>query len=472
MNEDEQHYETCRISVGSAGPASLSLPSSHMAYCYIGPFSQESPLIEPIVWTTAPDGVKESDAIGFLNSHHIPFRIDYCYISTRKAEKYIDFYANCRLCKKGIVRFIRYSDNNIHMDYYLSPGLILNSLDLTQSIKKVSISGYYNRGNVDDLLSMLINLEPSVVINTDEFRQRIPKDLRTEYKFYYAFSSNREEDFACHDNYDPTNNALILSDFFYDAPKIYLAWSVTPSLRVPCYISIRGAKHISVVPWEADIENTFLVYLDENSELYFFERIAFNRLSDGNFDFCITDALEKHGINLKTKGKGECRKILSKVGDIYQNISAGPNGFCLGATRQISPYFPLLYYAEQYLKDCEICGHKIIRITPGHLDEGEEKRKYWLPTQIGQLFRWNGKITEKKLLQEGKSFLIGPTLYYETEKWVLQMYCEESLCNLNLTCFRVLHEGQVLAEVDITGLSWQEAAKALIELLRSFRNKE
>ena len=81
--------ESCRIYVGCKGPAVFDLPAGQMAFCYIGDFCSDRPLVQPVEWSSGPDDVKECDAVSFLRAHHIPYNINCLNAMTRKAEKYI-----------------------------------------------------------------------------------------------------------------------------------------------------------------------------------------------------------------------------------------------------------------------------------------------------------------------------------------------------------------------------------------------
>ena len=478
-DEGIQASEPCRVFVGSAGPASLSLPTKLISFCYIGPFSKESPLVRPVVWDIMPDGVKECDAIGFLKAHQIPFRGNWTYLSVRKAEQYLCKYRNCRLGDKGLLRFSKneykrksgFKEKYYNLEYYLSPDSIPDIIDSARSLKSVKISHFSYKEVPDDyLLSPFIKFEQETAGNMEEFRQLFPADLDPRFDFYPVFSGNRHENFACRDHsYRNKNNALILSDFFHDEVQIILAWSLTPALSVPCYVQIQGEKHVAEIPWEADPENTFLVFWNRQYEKYLFEPVAFEKRSDGNFCCCLTDVLKENSIVLKPKGKGEFRKIRKNLQRSSQNISAGPNGFCLAKSTWLMNYYASSAYSViQYLPDCEICGHKIINISTGLLNDWKDNRLLWLPDSIEQLFRWGGKITEEKLLLEG-DVILSRRLFFETEEEIFAINCEKKVGNTETPQnLQVIRKNRVIAEVDVDGLPWDEKAKELINLLHSF----
>ena len=479
LDEEDRPSEPCRMFVGCAGPASLDLPTKLISFCYIGPFSRESFLVSPAVWNVMPDGVKECDALEFLKTHQIPFRVNWHYLNIRKAEQYFYRFQNGWLGNKGLLCFNkdRYKRKSgmkeifFDLKYFLSPGCIPDTVNPSRSVKSVNISHITYKEVPDDyLVSPFFQFEQAPTENLEEFMQRIPSELNSRFDFYPVLSENRQENFACRDHsFCNKDNVLILSDFFNDEVQIFMAWSVTPAMCVPCYVQIRGDRYAAEIPWEADLENTFFIFLNRESRKYLFQPVAFEKRPDGSFCCCLTDVLKENGIVLKPKRKGEFRKNLMSIRQASHSISAGPNGFCLATSSwMLLRYGTGLYSISQYLQDCEICGHKIRKISTGLADDWRDNRLFWLPDSIEQLFRWGGKITEEKLLQEGE-MLLSRRLYFETEKGILVIDCEKRTGNSERPqTLQVIRENRVTADVDVDGLPWHEKAEALINLLHSF----
>ena len=470
-NNNTAKTEPCRIYVGCKGPAVYDLPADQMAFCYIGDFCPDEPLVRPVEWSCGPDGVKECDALSFLRAHRIPYNINCFYAMTRKPEKYIGIWKKAYLGNKGLVKIMQWSDS-IHVYYYFYPGHVLGPSDPSVSIRYVSIieTGYKKSATADLYLSAFGRIEQGGPVAYETFKQWIHADRVFEHKVYPHFSGDRQDSYVCVLDSESWENALVLRDFFNDPkrksiPYVYLAFSRTGALEIPCRVLIRGAKHTVEVPWQADINNVFLVYFDRDEERYLFAPAGFERREDGNYYCDLQDILGKHGISLKVSKKGECRKSLNHVWKLYQNISAGPGGYCSGCSYRHDRYSPTLYYTDQYLKDCEIFGRKILDISVIAEKPYKDNVTYWLPAHIRDLFRWGGKITEEKLLEEGET-LLSNGLRFTTDDGILYFDCHYPDSRYNVPeSIEFRRDGKLVKKTDVTGAAWQEKAKALTEML-------
>ena len=469
-NENSVKTEPCRISVGCKGPAVFDLPADQMAFCYIGDFCSDRPLVQPVEWSCGPDGVKECDVLSFLRAHHIPYNISCFYARTRKAEKYIYVRKDGYLGDKGLVIISRWTDS-VHASYYFSPGHVIDPSDPSISIRYINTFGIHNKsGAVDLLLSAFGRIEQGDPVTTTTFMQWIHADRFFEQKIYPNLSGDRHDDYVCVKDDYSWKNALVLEEFFLDPRRksivqAYLAFSRTGALEIPCRVLIRGAKHTVEVPWRADINNVFLVYFDRDGERYLFVPAGFERREDGNYYCDLQDILAKYGISLKVSKKGECRKSLNQVWKLYQNISAGSNGYCSGSSYRADQYSTTLYYSDQYLKDCEIFGRKILDISVITEKPHKDNATYWLPAKIRDLFRWGGKITEEKLLEEGET-LLSNRLRFTTDDGILYIDCHHPDSNYIVPeSIEFRRDHKLVKKTDVTGFSWQEKAKALCEMM-------
>ena len=462
--------EPCRIFVGCKGAAVYVLPADQMAFCYIGDFCSDRPLVQPVEWSCGSDGVKECDALSFLHAHHIPYNINCFYARIRKAEKYIGIWKNAYLGDKGLVKIVQWSDS-VHAYYYFSPGHVLDPSDPSVSIRYIGIIETYNKSAAVDLhLSAFARIEQGDPVSFETFKQWIHVDRVFEKNIYQHLSGDRHDGYVCVQDSRSWDNALVLRDFFRDPKRkckvqVYLAFTRTGAPEIPCRVLIRGAKHTVEVPWQADINNVFLVYFDRDGERYLFAPAGFERREDGNYYCDLQDILVQYGISLKISKKGECRKLLNQVWKLYQNISAGSNGYCSGLSYRIDQYAPSLYCTDQYLKDCEIFGRKILDISVVAEKPYEDNETYWLPANIRDLFRWGGKITEEKLLEEGET-LLSQKLRFTTDDGILYIDCHYFGIDLNeAESIELRRDHKLVIKKDVTGATWKEKAKALSEML-------
>ena len=462
--------ESCHIYVGCKGPAVFDLPAGQMAFCYIGDFCSDRPLVQPVEWSSGPDDVKECDAVSFLRAHHIPYNINCLNAMTRKAEKYIYIRENGYLGDKGLAIISKWRDS-ISAYYYFSPGCVLDSSDPSVSIRYVNTYGFYYKSSVIDLLlSAFDRINQGGLVTIETFMQWIHVDRFFEKKVYQGLSGDRHDAYVWVKDSASWENALVLHDFFYDpnqksSVQVFLAFSRTGALEIPCRVLIRGTRHTVEVPWQADINNVFLVYFDRDGERYLFVPAGFERREDGNYYCDLQDVLAKYGISLKVSKKGECRKLLNQVWKLYQNISAGSNGYCSGSSYRIDKYSPTIYYTDQYLKDCEIFGRKILDISVIAEKPHKDNITYWLPAHIRDLFRWGGKITEEKLLEDGE-ILLGNKLMFTTEDGILYIDCHYSDIRNNAPeSIELRRDHKLVKKTDVTGFTWQEKAKALSEMM-------
>ena len=128
-------------------------------------------------------------------------------------------------------------------------------------------------------------------------------------------------------------------------------------------------------------------------------------------------------------------------------------------------YSPTLFYTEQYLKDCEIFGRKILDISVIAEKPHKDNITYWLPAHISGLFRWGGKITEEKLLEDGE-ILLGNKLMFTTEDGILYIDCHYGDIRSNEPeSIEFRRDYKLVKKTDVTGFTWQEKAKALSEMM-------
>ncbi len=462
--------KTCRVHVGCKGPVKEQFPPEQMSYCYIGEFGPETILVEPVVWTGGLDGSPESNALAFLEEHRIPYNVKPTWELSRKpggwliSREGVLTEQSLLTMNKSTVR----RETSVSIDYYPRPNFICEASDSAVSVKSAHIY-YLKYGDVDAdaFLDALREADMRAGMTPQQFKALFPKMTSVEYSYYLPLPVDSHEKFACRDHaYRIEKNALVVSDFFCDEVDVFLAHSITSSLMVPCRVLLHGPKHEVTIPWQADIENEFLVFLDRKEQNYLFVPVNFERREDGSFTLDLTGCLQELGISLKLQTKAKCRKLRNRVWYRYQHISAGPNGFCLGIAMRDDAKSNLYYENKVWLKDAKLCGKTITDIYIRTTRE-TQNALFWLPDEIEQLFRWGGDITEERLLEEGESLLHANGVEFVTDDGYLLIDAKHGTSSEETDRIEFYRDFHRIAHVDLSGMSWQERASALIDMLRS-----